>query len=290
MDSVACPSVSLCVAGDYAGNVLVSTNPTGGASAWKVINIDPSAHRLSIACPSTTFCVAVDANGNALTTTDPTGGPSAWSRTAIDGYELTGVNCPTTALCVAVDGHGRVLTGALVTEEEPTTKEEPTGTGGDGGSSTTSSTSSTTTTTSILTNGGGLSSITGPSISSAQLLASLKGQLVPSGKAAKIGALLKSGGLTMPFRALEAGSLSVQWYEVPVGAKLAKQKKVKPVLAAQGKLGFSRAGIGQLKIRLTSNGKRLLSRAKRVGLTVKGAFVGSGGATVNSTSAVVVRR
>jgi hypothetical protein len=32
--SVFCPTASLCVAGDAAGNLLASPNPTGGAAAW----------------------------------------------------------------------------------------------------------------------------------------------------------------------------------------------------------------------------------------------------------------
>jgi hypothetical protein len=36
LTGVSCPSVSLCVAVDRAGNVLTSANPTGGSSAWTV--------------------------------------------------------------------------------------------------------------------------------------------------------------------------------------------------------------------------------------------------------------
>ena len=49
-DAVSCPSVSLCVAGDENGNILTSTDPTGGASAWTKSQIDRdtvlSQHRL----------------------------------------------------------------------------------------------------------------------------------------------------------------------------------------------------------------------------------------------------
>jgi hypothetical protein len=43
-------------------------------------------------------------------------------------------------------------------------------------------------------------------ISSAEIAALLAGQLTPSGKAARIGALLKSGGFGVMFNALEAGT------------------------------------------------------------------------------------
>jgi hypothetical protein len=39
-DAVSCPSVSLCVAGDQNGNVLTSTDPTGGANAWTIVPVD----------------------------------------------------------------------------------------------------------------------------------------------------------------------------------------------------------------------------------------------------------
>jgi hypothetical protein len=37
---VSCPSTSLCVAVDGAGNVVTSTNPTGGGAAWTVTDVD----------------------------------------------------------------------------------------------------------------------------------------------------------------------------------------------------------------------------------------------------------
>ena len=125
--------------------------------------------------------------------------------------------------------------------------------GGGNGSTTTSSesTAGSTTTGSAASSGGS----TTATISSAQIAALLGQQLIPSGKAAMIAMLLKNGGLTMPFKALEAGTLSVQWYEVPSGAKLAKCSKAKRVLVASGQISFSAAGTGQIKVRLTAAGK-----------------------------------
>jgi hypothetical protein len=128
------------------------------------------------------------------------------------------------------------------------------------------------------------------SISSAQVAAALKQQLVPSGQAAKIGALLKNGGLAMPFTALEAGTLSVQWYELPVGAKLSKTTKAKPVLVAVGELVFSGAGTGQLKVKLTSAGRRVLREAKRVGLTVTGKFAAGNGIVITALETLRLRQ
>lgn len=127
-------------------------------------------------------------------------------------------------------------------------------------------------------------------ISSGQLLASLARQLVPSGTAAKIGALLRDSGLTMSFQALEAGRLTVQWYELPVGAKLAKHGTVKPMLVASGQVSFTAAGTGKVKLRLTVAGRKLLKRSTRVKLTAKGAFTPTGTASVGTTKGFIVKR
>jgi hypothetical protein len=126
-------------------------------------------------------------------------------------------------------------------------------------------------------------------ISSVQIAALLGQQLVPSGKTATIPALLKDGGLTMSFKALEAGTLAVGWYEVPAGAKLAKRTKAKPVLVASGQMTFSAAGTGKLKVRLTAAGRKLLKHAKQLKLTVEGVFAPGSGASVSVTKGYVVR-
>jgi hypothetical protein len=100
--SVSCPSTSLCVAVDDDGDVMTSTNPAGGASAWTVADIDGTDQINSLSCPSTSLCVAVDTVGNILTSTDPTGGTSAWKTADVAGVtELTAVSCPSATLCIA---------------------------------------------------------------------------------------------------------------------------------------------------------------------------------------------
>lgn len=128
-----------------------------------------------------------------------------------------------------------------------------------------------------------------PPLTAAQLKALLARQLVPVGTTATIPALLKHGGYSFSFNAPEAGSLMVQWYEVPKGARFARHTKAKLVLVASGKLTFSGAGTGKLKVKLTGAGVRLLRHARRAALTVKGTFTTSGGHPVTATSGFVVR-
>jgi putative hemolysin len=107
---VSCPSTRLCVAVSYEGLVFTSTDPTGGADAWTVTDLDgsgPNTHLRGISCPTTTFCAAAAGKARIVTSTDPTGGASAWSVTQLTGpLELRGISCLSTALCVAVGDNG----------------------------------------------------------------------------------------------------------------------------------------------------------------------------------------
>jgi hypothetical protein len=62
---LACPSANRCVAIDQAGHVLTSTDPTAGAAAWRVVDVDPNG-LVSLSCPSVALCVAVDGNSSIL--------------------------------------------------------------------------------------------------------------------------------------------------------------------------------------------------------------------------------
>jgi hypothetical protein len=110
---VSCPSPSLCVVVDKDGYVLTSTDPTGGAAAWKATQIaagprTPWGILSDVACPSISFCVAVGVG--VWTSTDPTSGAGAWVSTDLgftNGFVL-GVSCPSASFCVATTNTGRV--------------------------------------------------------------------------------------------------------------------------------------------------------------------------------------
>jgi uncharacterized repeat protein (TIGR02543 family) len=127
-------------------------------------------------------------------------------------------------------------------------------------------------------------------VSSAQVAVLLAGTLTPSGKGARITALLKSGGFAVVFKALEAGTAVIDWYQVPPGAKLAEEARSKPVLVAAGHLTFSGAGSATIKIKLTAAGKRLLKHAKKLKLTAKGTFAPTGKTPVAATTVFVLKR
>jgi hypothetical protein len=139
--------------------------------------------------------------------------------------------------------------------------------------------------------GSGLTGIVGAGgISSAQIKALLADQLIPSGKAAKIRALLKSGGFSLVFNALEAGVVVIDWYQVPSGANLARKAHPGPLLIAVGKLTFSAKGTARMKIKLTVAGRRLLKHAKQLKVTAKGTFTPRGKSPITTTRVLLLKQ
>jgi hypothetical protein len=122
--AISCPTVSLCVRVDWSGNVVASTNPTGGPSAWTApANIDPGVGDLmvGVTCSPGGLCVAFDEQGNAIVSTNPTGGASAWSAPVqVLPEGLQAMSCPSSTLCVGTGGYGAGNPGDVVTSTNPT--------------------------------------------------------------------------------------------------------------------------------------------------------------------------
>ncbi len=117
---MSCPSVSVCVATDSAGNVLTSTSPSGGRPAWTISRV--AGRGLGgVSCPTENFCVAT-AGSDIYTSTDPTGGSAAWTVTHTNGIFLDQVSCPSTSLCViTATASGTVaITPMIVSSTDPT--------------------------------------------------------------------------------------------------------------------------------------------------------------------------
>jgi hypothetical protein len=96
-----------------------STNPSGGANAWRTSTADGAL--TAVSCPSTTLCVVGDNNGKVYVSTDPTGGPSTYKETE-DIDSLHPFQPITDVSCVAVPGGDCVvvgLSGDAVTSADP---------------------------------------------------------------------------------------------------------------------------------------------------------------------------
>jgi hypothetical protein len=110
----------------------------------------------------------------------------------------------------------------------------------------------------------------------------LRGLLAPSGKHAKIKALVKSRGYAFTFDAPSVGKLQIVWYQVPKGARKARAK-VKPVVIASGSVNVSRPGPVKIELKLTRQGRKLLKRSKRIKLESIAAFKAAGLPAVTAT-------
>jgi hypothetical protein len=135
INDVACPSVHLCIAVDDGGDILVSTDPMGGASAWTVRNVlaappDPGIGLFGhITCPSASLCAAVEENhagrsgaDEVAISTDPASRTAIWNTTSLPSgdSQVRSISCASAALCALVEDNGNVLTTTDPTAQRPT--------------------------------------------------------------------------------------------------------------------------------------------------------------------------
>jgi hypothetical protein len=104
------------VAGDEAGDILSSTNPTSGTAAWQAAAVGQGGIGV-ISCAGITACVAGNGTGQLLSSSSPNAGPLSWAVTGSDpGHWMAGLTCTAGSgssggsLCVATDSAGDVLT------------------------------------------------------------------------------------------------------------------------------------------------------------------------------------
>jgi hypothetical protein len=115
---VSCPSPTLCATGNLYGNLLVATNPTGPAEAWRSAPAGGAVQITDIDCPTATECVAVNNNADVMTSENPLAG--SWSFTNLRPYAgvdetllqngTFGVSCPTASFCAVVGAGGTIYT------------------------------------------------------------------------------------------------------------------------------------------------------------------------------------
>jgi hypothetical protein len=114
---VSCGTPSLCVAVARGGLIFVSTNPTGGPGAWRVVGSPGGPGDLEgVECFLNLLCAAGNLSGNILTSTDPTGPASSWGETDAGGsVQITDIDCPRANRCIAVDNNGSAYTSTRPT-------------------------------------------------------------------------------------------------------------------------------------------------------------------------------
>jgi hypothetical protein len=116
IDSLSCSSATLCVAGmnewvnqEGGGtylNLATSTNPTGGTSAWTVVN-GPGDYLTSLSCGAGGVCAGGDEYGTILATPNAGTGATSWAQVGSLSGTLDWQTCVSAKLCVGVDDSGR---------------------------------------------------------------------------------------------------------------------------------------------------------------------------------------
>jgi hypothetical protein len=137
---------------------------------------------------------------------------------------------------------------------------------------------------------GGVAGYTITNIGSGQIATLLGHEITPAGASAKAASVFKNGGYTVRFSALEAGTATISWYQLPAGATLARKTKAKPILVASGHASFTTAGVSEIRITLTQAGKRLLKSIKDPKLVAEGIFTPRGAPTIDVTRRFVLTR
>jgi hypothetical protein len=119
---------------------------------------------------------------------------------------------------------------------------------------------------------------TGPS--SAQVKAAVSKVLKPSGKAAKLKAILKARGYSFSFTAPSGGKLVIDWFATVKG---------KQILVASASVVIHAAGKVTVKLKLSSKGRGLLKAAKTVKIATKATFTPTGGTPTESTKTTTLK-
>ncbi len=292
MEAISCPSTSLCVAGDWNGNVLSSADPAAGAGAWSVAFVDHNmtyggtgrevpAEIRSVACPSVTECIASDAIGEVLASQDPTARPSAWTATRALPQSigrLTDLACPSTLRCIGLNENA----SEIYLTESPLT----------GGPWTQVANDSAAACTPFLCSAG-LNGLSCPSdllcvaddqgghvvvgraqpLGRAAVQSLVRAELTPRGRASRIGALLRTRAFAGSFNAPSAGSVRIRWSLSPRHKRKGKGNHGGAGLTiAHGQGTFSAGATGLVQLALTRSGAALLRHRNHAPLVVEAVF------------------
>jgi hypothetical protein len=305
LTAVSCPSVSLCVASAWNGDVLTSTDPTGGAGAWSSAHIDtsvldippPSGSPASISfisCPSTSLCVATDQAGNVLASQDPAGGPAAWSVTAPPSAQPAAqglaarmpLACPSVSFCVVLGDPGNVrnaTAGELATTDAPLGAPWSVANAGDAWLIGVSC--PLVTFCAVIDSDGNVIVGRVQLLSPSMIEELLQGALAASG-APSLGYLRHVRTFTLAFRAPTTGTAVLRWLVAPAAGPAHGRIE----LLAEGQARYATGTTATVDLSLTGAGRALLRHASHVPVTAEVTFTPVNGQPVTATDLFTLRR
>jgi uncharacterized delta-60 repeat protein len=101
--------------------------------------------------------------------------------------------------------------------------------------------------------------------------------------------LLKTGVHGLYFNAPGPGTLTVRLTSTTVHASHQAKRKARPVVIAEGTHTFETAGRGTIRLRLTTAGRRLLKKDKKLRVIETARFAPSGGGTQTTQATITIR-
>jgi hypothetical protein len=225
--------------------------------------------------------VALDPDGGALTSTAPTGDAGAWRPSGALAFEsswssVSDLACPAATRCVAVTNHHAHTTGDPLAGGWTETKVVDDNTFLTGVECPTAELC-------VALTSGGAAIVGRPGEGVAvSLSARLRAQLTATGRAARIGTVLRRRGFALPFTAPAAGTVRVRWLH-----RSPKRRS----LVATGAATFAAGGGALVRLKLSTAGRRLLRRHTRLRLTAQATLRPADGApAVTVNRAIRLRR
>jgi hypothetical protein len=279
LSSVSCPSASFCA----AVNNGFGWAPTYDGSTWgpnPMKSLKVGAGLRSVSCSSSVFCATVDDAGEAFIYSTPPPLPVSTSSPVISGSAVSGA--------LLTEGHGSWT-------HDPTRfryQWEACNASGADCSAILDATSQaylishsdlghTIRVQEVATNVSGSS---GPATSAPTALVVLPAAtavsrvLVPTGRAARIRALLSHGGYSAWFDAPSAGRLTISWQLTPRRARGQRS-----LVIARLTVSVAHPGAARIKIKLTRRYRALLAASRRLTVVATGTFTPSGQAASSVT-------
>jgi hypothetical protein len=277
LQAVSCPGPSLCIAVDTASNVLTSTDPTD-TSAWKIAfqgEYPGPDYLQSAACPSLQLCDVVFAYQDSVTTLNPsTGARSTVSLAPAPGV-MSGIWCAPIA-CFTAGDPGTGAHGELFAATDPagwtvTDRSAP--------NIPITGIACPTRLLCVATNQSG-DIIYGLDTAGVRTLLS---QLTALGTAKRIAPLLRDQGYRAWFDAPAAGRLQIALYRAA-----SRRSAARPIATEDTRL--THAGRAPIRIKLTPEGRRLLTGARKIAIRFVATYTPSRCSTITEKLSFTIRR
>jgi hypothetical protein len=255
---VSCPSLALCSAVDFTGNVL-QTTASSVPSAWPSRAIGGAGPQSlwSVSCPVKSFCATVDGvSGDVISWNPVTQSRLTKHRLPIDAF---GIWCTSASLCLA-SGEGPTGVAELVGSTDPAAKS-PAWNATDFGDINALSCPTQSTCLAADDEGEVI-----PGVTVKSLAATLRREAI--GGIPKIGVLVRRRGYALRFTSPLSGQLKIEW-------------QTDKTVLANAAAGFTSPGRQTVRLKLTGDGRALLKGARRVSITATATYQTNTGAVVS---------